>query len=324
MSNVSNSSLAELNEKLLAGKASLENNEIGDLLINLRIELSRAVSDKHLNSEDELKNWQNIFNGLFSSELANQFMESMDKDLFFSFGEYLNSLSNQSNEKIISIIHNFLNLFRYSSFLQKIYDERKWDNLIHTLIVQSNYTFDVLFNQRVDQYKKKNLFRIIKDDHTIDYNWQKTSEIVSSYRSAINHILFEISGENKIVGFLLENSLEMVMLDLACLTSGIVNAMIPANSVSEHLSFILNQTRAQLLFADDEKQLAKIRSIKKETLHLKTVVMLKGNASEDWVISFEEFKAMASDHKIKNDIHIKPNSLATLMYTSGKLANPKG
>ncbi|MDP2364561.1 MAG: AMP-binding protein, partial [Ignavibacteria bacterium] len=324
MSNQTNSSLTELNDKLLAGKAALEQSEIDDLLINLRIELSRAVSEKHLNSDVEVEIWQNIFNGLFSSELANPFMVSMDKDLFFSFGEYLTSLSSQPNEKIVSIIHNHLNLFRNSTFLQKIYDERRWDSLIHSLIVQSSYTFDVLFNQRVNQYKKKKLFRIIKDGKTIDYSWHKTSEIVSLYRSSINHILFEIESENKIVAFLLENSLDMVMLDFACLTSGTVNAMIPANSVSEHISFILNQTKAPILFADDEKQLAKIRSIKKEIPFLKTVIMLKGNAAEDWVISFEEFKALASDHIIKSDIDIRPDSLATIMYTSGTTGEPKG
>ncbi len=324
MGNQPNSSLTELSDKLLAGKAALEQSEIDDLIINLRIELSRAVSSKQLTDEQDAEHWQNIFDGLFSSELATQFMDNMDKDLFFSFGEYLGSFSNQSKNNIVSITHNYLNLFRNSSFLQKIYEERRWDKLIHTLIVQSNYTFDVLFNQRVNQYKKKNLFRIIKDSKTIDYSWQKTFELVSSHRSSINHILFEIESENRIVAFLLENSLEMVMLDLACLTSGIVNAMIPANSVSEHISYILNQTKAPILFADDEKQLAKIRSIKKETPFLKTVVMLQGNATEDWVISFEEFKAMASDLSIKTDVQIKPNSLATLMYTSGTTGEPKG
>ncbi len=324
MNILSNSSLTELNDKLLAGKAALEQNEIDDLLINLRIGLNRAVSEKHFASEVEIENWKSIFDGLFSSELANPFMENMDKDLFYSFGESLASNSNRTNEKIVSITHNYLNLFRNSSFLQKIYDERRWDDLIHTLIVKSNYTFDVLFNQRVSQYKKKNLFRIIKDDKTIDFSWQKTSEIVTEYRTSLNNILFEIESENKIVAFLLENSLDMVMLDLACLTSGIVNAMIPANSVSEHISYILNQTKAPILFADDEKQLAKIRSTKKETHFLKTVVLLKGNAAEDWVISFEEFKALSSEQKLKTDISIKPDSLATLMYTSGTTGEPKG
>ncbi len=316
--------LIELNDKLQAGKASLETNEINDLLVNLRIELSRAISKKHLNDEDKAEHWLNIFNALFSSELDNPFMEEMDKDLFFELGEYFSSLTNPPTEILVSIIHNYLNLFRDSSFLQKIYDERRWDNLIHTLILKSNYTFDVLFNQRVKQYKMKSLFRVIKGDKTIDYSWQKTSEIVSSYKSSINQILFEISTENKIVAFLLENSIEMVMLDLACLTSGIVNAMIPANSVSEHISFILNQTKAPILFVDDEKQLAKIRSIKKEIPHLKTAVMIKGNASEDWVISFEEFKAMSSPQNSVSTIEIKPDSLATLMYTSGTTGEPKG
>ncbi len=318
------SSLTDLNDKLLSGKAALEQSEIEELLINLNDELSRSISNGYFNSVVEFEIWSNIFNGLFSSELANQFMESMDKDLFFSFGNYLVSLSNPLDKNAVLIIRNYLNLFRYSTFLQKIYDERRWDELIHKLIIKSSYTFDVLFNQRVNQYKKKNLFRVIKDDRTIDYTWQKTSEIVSSYRSSINNLLFEISGENRFVAFLLENSLDMVMLDIACLTSGIVNLMIPANSVTEHIYFILNQTKAPILFADDEKQLAKIRTIKKEVPNLKTVVMLKGNAAEDWVISFEEFKALASDINKKRDVQIKPDSLATLMYTSGTTGEPKG
>jgi len=141
MNNQSNSSLTESNDKLLAGKAALEQNEIDDLLINIRIGLNPAISEKQLNTDIEAESWQNIFIGLFSSEFANPFMENMDKDLFFAFGQYLTSLSNQSNDKIVSIVHNYLNLFRYSVFLQQIYDERSWDNLIHSLIIQSNYTF---------------------------------------------------------------------------------------------------------------------------------------------------------------------------------------
>ncbi len=323
MTDQKNLSITELKDQLLAGYASLEANEIDNLIINLKIELSQLVKKQQLNNKATPEIWKDIFNGLFSSELANPFMAQMDKDLFFSLGEYLSSLSDK-NENVISIIHNYLNSFRHSAFLQNIYDERRWDKLVHDLIVQSSYTFDILFNQRVEQYKKKNLFRVIKSNQTVDYSWQKTSEIISLYRSAISNILFEIESESKIAAFLLENSIEMVMLDLACLTSGIVNAMIPANSVSDHVSFILNQTKAPILFADDEKQLAKIRSIKKETPHLKTVVLLQGNAGDDWVISFEEFKAMSTHQNPVSKNEIKPDSLATLMYTSGTTGEPKG
>ncbi len=52
--------------------------------------------------------------------------------------------------------------------------------------------------------------------------------------------------------------------------------------------------------------------------------MLKGNPAEDWVISFEEFKALAAHLVQSNEVKIKPDSLATLMYTSGTTGEPKG
>lgn len=324
MSNQSISSLAEINDKLLAGKAALENSEADELMADLQKEFARVVNDKHFHDISETSVWLNILEGLFSSGFAGLFMEKIDKDLFYSFGENLSSIPADSDPKVVSVIHNYLNLFRYSVFLQKIYNERRWDNLIHSLIIQSSYTFDVLFGQRVEQYKKKALFRIIKDQKTIDFNWQKTEENVAVYRSSISHLLYELQSENGFAAFLLENSLDMAFLDLACLTSGTVNVMIPANSVAEHITFILNQTKAPVLFVNDEKQLAKIRSIKHQVPYLKTAVMLKGNAVEDWVINFEEFKAMSSGEKIKNDMVIQPDSLATIMYTSGTTGEPKG
>ncbi len=291
MNNQTTSSLSDINDKLLAGKAALENTEAETLILDLQVEFGRAVTDKHFSIKAETDMWVNILEGLFSSGFADLFMEKIEKDSFFAFGEYLASLPAESDPKIISIIHNYLNLFRYSAFLQKIYNERRWDNLTLALIIQSSYTFDILFEQRVKQYKKKNLFRVISDRKTIDYNWQKTSDIVSAYGSSIKHLFYELQSENKFAAFLLENSPDMVFLDLACLTSGIVNVMIPANSVPEHISFILNQTKAPFLLVNDEKQLSKIRSIKHQIPDLKIAVMLKGNATEDWVINFEEFKS---------------------------------
>lgn len=319
-----NSSLTEIRDKVFAGKAALEKNEAAALIDNIQIELSLAVSKDHLNSENELNQWADIFASLFSAEIAEELMSSVDKDLFYSFGEYLNSLNVKDNNKAVSIIHNYLNIFRVSSFLQKIYGEDRWESLVHSLILKSSYTFDVLFSQRADQYRKKKLFRIIRGKTTIDYSWEKTNEIVTAYRSSLTHLLKNIPGENNYAAFLLENSIDMIMLDLACLTSGNVNVMIPANSVPEHISYILNQAKSAILFADDEKQLSKIRSIKKDLLYLKTVVMVNGNAAEDWVISFAEFKSMNTNDIPAPGNKIDPVGLATLMYTSGTTGEPKG
>lgn len=319
-----NSSLTEIYERVSAGKAALEKNEISDLIANIQIELNTAIKNDQLNSDTELNLWADVFESLISAEVANELMEEMNKELFYSFGEYLNSLSGNRNKKIKSIVHNYLNLFRVSPFLQKIYEEKRWEYLIHSLIISSSYTFDILFNQRVKQYGRKKLFRLIRGKITVDYTWEKTGEIVSDYHTAINSLLKEVPEENRFVAFLLENSIEMVMLDLACLTSGIVNLMIPANSVTEHIAYILNQSKSAILFADDEKQLSKIRLIKKDLKYLKTVIMLNGSAAEDWVITFDQFKNNISAVEEKSEVKIEPDSLATLMYTSGTTGEPKG
>ncbi|MDZ7625386.1 MAG: AMP-binding protein [Ignavibacteriaceae bacterium] len=124
------------------------------------------------------------------------------------------------------------------------------------------------------------------------------------------------------VAFLLENCLEMALLDLACLTGGIVNVMIPGNSVTEHIRFILQQSKASVLITHNEKQLSKIKSLKNELPELKTVILLEGNSAENWVINFDEFVKSGKETQVEFEIGM--NELATIMYTSGTTGEPKG
>lgn len=310
---------------LLGGKASIEEENIKSLCADFAIILKEAIKNDFIKNEAEVNTIQKIFEAVIPSQLVCDLMKEISADLFYEFGMYLNENHDANLEQII---HNYLNVFRYSEFLERIYDERKWDDIIYNLIVASNFTVEKLFNQRNNDYGNKTLFKILKGSKEINYTWDSIYREVEKYSAAFAAQMLEHPEENFKTAFLLENSLQMVKLDLACLTSGIVNVMIPANSVPHHISYILNITEAGLLFVTDEKQLAKIKSIKNELTHLRKVVLLEGKSAEDWIISFDEFlnSASANQKEFLENLRSKTTALstATIMFTSGTTGEPKG
>ncbi|MEB2295324.1 MAG: GNAT family N-acetyltransferase [Ignavibacteria bacterium] len=277
-------------------------------------------------SVDEAEALHKIFVAAAQPDFAKQFMGDVDSETFYLFGEFLVNESEKYNQNLKPLIHEYLNLFRFPSLLRRIYDEKplrsgsdgRWESLIHELILKSNYNTNTLFKQRLRDYPKKTLFKVITGSTATEYSWEKSASIINSYKNALYSF---VTNETK-VAFLLENCLEMAMLDLACLTGGIVNVMIPGNSVTEHIRFILQQSKASVLIAHDEKQLSKIKSIKNELPELKIVILLEGNSSEDWVISFEEF--LDSSKETSATFERRTDDLATIMYTSGTTGEPKG
>ncbi len=130
-------------------------------------------------------------------------MSEIPFELFHSVGEKLlysahstqttnQSFNNSNNLSLIhSIIHSYLNLFRYSQFLKRVYEDKRWENLILQLIIKSNFTFDRLFEQRVNQYGQKNLFRVIEGNRTIDYSWDTINKKVDEYKKSLSVLLSE-------------------------------------------------------------------------------------------------------------------------------------
>ncbi len=322
-----NKELLKIRDLFFAGKSAFETEQLKKTLIQLNSYLEKITSNDLFKRKKNIASLlTDIFSSVFQGKLASDLAAELNKDIYYNFGNYLLKKLKTDKKNFNSLAHEYLNLFRVSDFLNKIYGETSWEKLIKNLILESNFKVSTLFNQRVRDYGDKTLFKVLHGQTENDYSWKDVNEHVSSYKKSLNVLL---NNNNKSpVAFFTVNSLEMAQLDIACLTSGIVNVMIPANSVQQNIVYILNKTKAEYIFVTGEKQLTKLQSIKSQLLYLKKAVIIKESSSESWVLNFNEFLSLKSKYKDgsieKIEKNVTPKSLATIMYTSGTTGEPKG
>lgn len=319
--------LEEIKQKFQAGKSTL-NAEEQNLLIEAAVKEICGFDFLKNNDEKYISLISEVFQAINDGDFAKPIISNCDKEAYYFLGTSVTKIYKQSENRLKlhlkKIIRYYLNFIRNKDFLKKINEDKKWTDLISKLIEIGDYNTRNMFQQRVEQYGKKTLFKVIKGENVQDYSWNEINKIVNSYSQALSKLVGEKVGGPRIA-FLLENSLTMALLDIACLNSGVVNVMIPANSVAQHISYILNQTKCDFILISNEKQLAKVKSVKKELQYLNKGVLLDGTSAEDWIISFNQFLANSKKENaelVYNDLDI--NEPATLMYTSGTTGEPKG
>jgi long-chain acyl-CoA synthetase len=128
------------------------------------------------------------------------------------------------------------------------------------------------------------------------------------------------------VAILGENRPEWMITDFACVNSGIVDVPIYATLTAEQTLYLLQNSRARVIFVSTLEQLRKVQSIQARTSLEKIVVM--DDVAEVNVIPMWSLISSASvepDPEFDEQAHqIQPDDLATLIYTSGTTGTSKG
>ena len=97
------------------------------------------------------------------------------------------------------------------------------------------------------------------------------------------------------VAILSENSLETALTDIACLSNGIVDFPLPANSTPEQVTYMLRHSRARILVVSDDEQVDKVLPALPGLPDLKQVVVVsRASADRHGLLSLEQAVAQGA------------------------------
>jgi len=221
-----------------------------------------------------------------------------------------------------------LDVLRRTAVLRRIArdDVEGWAARILRLLELSHFTVGPLFHQRAELYGSKILFEVDPKDPRGSWSWRRVAARVEF----LSRVLLSLDPTDTPapIAILSENRIEMALLDLACLTAGLTNVMVPANASETDVGYILEHSRSGTVIVSGSHQLAKVLKHRESLKRLKTIVTLDAAAAGNaGVVSLDSLAPRAESvprvapHQRSERVRL--DDMATVMYTSGTTGTPK-
>lgn len=175
--------------------------------------------------------------------------------------------------------------------------------------------------------------RFKRDDRWQDLSWREIRDRANAVSAAmVQHGI--TAGER--VAILSNTRFEWSVTDLGILGARAVTVPIYQSNTPDEASYILEDSGAVWVFAEDAEQMAKLREVRDRVPHVRGVVCFDASAIETgpdgWETGWDDFLAEGR-RALEGDVtaelerrraEVEPGDLATLIYTSGTTGRPKG
>jgi long-chain acyl-CoA synthetase len=186
----------------------------------------------------------------------------------------------------------------------------------------------VQFLERVAKSPQREAFRYPEGDGWKSVTWKQAGDDVS--RVAAGLLSLGIQSEQR-VGIVAGTRYEWILADLAIMCAGAATTTVYPSTNEEDTAYILSDSECQVVFAEDDTQIAKLTARRSELPHVHKVVTFDGATDGDWVIGLADLEKLGDAYLAEHLGVIEATAkgitggqLATLIYTSGTTGRPKG
>src|SRR5213082_420442 len=151
-----------------------------------------------------------------------------------------------------------------------------------------------LFRQRAGTDAQRTAARRKVAGRWLDVSWTQLAR--ESEETAWGLISLGVK-KGEMISILAGTRVEWTVADLGVALSGAVAVPIYQSNTPEECRFILENSGAAAVFADDQKQLAKLKAERARMPKLHHVILLEGQGDGDWVLSLDQLKARGREQK---------------------------
>jgi long-chain acyl-CoA synthetase len=166
------------------------------------------------------------------------------------------------------------------------------------------------------------------DDWSVTYTWRQAGDEMTKLGAGL--IALGLKPADR-VAIASNTRTEWILADGGVMLAGGANTTIYPSTGEDDFAYIMSDSGARFLVAEDAKQAGKALSQRDAMPELTRIIMIDGEGDGDFVLSWDEVRKLGEEKLAESpgviDDHVAQltsESLATMIYTSGTTGRPKG